>query len=176
MKFLDSDVNEGRSLEEIASSIVDGYVNGLTRDIKKPAQPVRLGMLIKTIYTSKVSRVCWMDGERAWVVQEGSNYGLFAPLSSPSWQYCEEYRPKTRAQGKLVEMTDEQIAEKWNNPDWKVGEKVSTSQRMFTYTIEAVSPHSILLRDHKNGAVYGDSAANLSRYYRREIKMKEIQW
>lgn len=180
MNFLDSDQNEGRSLEEIATSIVDGYLDGLKSGIKKPAQPLRVGMLLKVPGMTKVSRLVWADGDRGWFVSEDSNYGMMASLSSSYWQYCEEYRPKKRVEGpdgkkSLVEMSDEDIVEQWSNPDWKPGDMVSMSQRMFTYAVVAAAPKAVLLEDAK-GSLMADSVANLARYYKREVKMKEIEW
>lgn len=178
--FLDSDFQEGKSLDDIAASIVDGYLSALTKGISKPAQPLRAGMLIRTPDTSKVSRLVWVEGDLGWFVTEDSNYGMLASISSPYWRYCEEYRPKKRIEAdgkkKLVEMTDEDIAEQWDNPDWSVGDTVSMSQRMFSYTILAVAPRSVLLEDGKTGKVYADSTANLSRYYRREANARDDQW
>lgn len=176
MKFLEHDHNEGRSLEEIATDIVDGYHKMLTAGVKKPATPLRAGMLLKSPYDAKVRRVAWLDDQRGevWIVHETSSYGWHGPLLAVKWEYCEEFRPKRRVEidgkGKMVEMTDEQIAEAWDNPDWKVGDQMSQHQREFKYEVIATGPQCVLMKDARTGVLGVDSNKNLDRYYRREIK------
>lgn len=170
--FLDSDKTEGRSLEDVASDIVDGYLEALTAKLKKPASPLHEGMLIKSPWDGKVRRVAWIGDDSVWVVQDNSNYGWLGPSSPPIWEYCEEYVPKRRIEvdgkGKLVEMTIEEIAEDWRNPEWSVGELLSRRQRQFLYEVIAVAPQCVLMRDQKSGMVMSDSNHNLERYYHRE--------
>lgn len=176
MKFLDSERNEGRSLEEIATDIVDGYLEALVKDLKKPATPLRPGMLIKSPIDAKVRRVAWLDDQRGevWIVGETSSYGWLGPLLPATWEYFEEFRPKRRVEidgkGKMVEMTDEQIAEAWDNSDWKVGDQLSQHQREFKYEVIATGPQCVLMKDTRTGVLGVDSNKNLDRYYRREIK------
>lgn len=179
-EFLDSERNEGRDLEDIAKDIVEGYLEALVSKIKKPAQPVRLGVLIKMPLDAKVRRVQWMDGDLLWVVTDNASYGWLGPVSDEFWKYCEEYRPKKRVKvdgkDKLVEMTDEEIAEAWDNPDWQVGVKLSQNQRQHSFEIIAVGPSCALLRNVKTGTLVSDSNTNLARYYRREVKVGEVEW
>lgn len=175
-KFLDSDRNEGRDLEDIARDIVDGYLGALVRDIKKPAQPIRLGMLFKTPLDAKPRRVAWMDDQRVWYVTEDASYGYLGPLKADWWQFCEEYRPKRRTDGKMVEMSDEDIAEAWSNPDWKVGDRVSLGQRTGVYDIIATGPKCVLLSDIKTGSLMADDNRNLAKFYHREVKAREMIW
>lgn len=180
MKFLDSDKNEGRSLEEIATDIVDGYLDAITSGIKKPIQPPREGMLYKHASENKVWRVSWLrhDG-LAWLTSETSAYGFLGRISDDYWQYAEEYRPKKRVtvdgKGTLVELTDEDIAEAWSNPDWKIGDKLSRSQRFMSFEVIAVAPNTVLLMGN-NSQLYSESNSNLKRYYRREIEMGNVEW
>ncbi len=180
MEFLDADRNEGRSLKEIATEIVNGYHDMLLGAVKKPATPLRTGMLIKSPYDGKVRRVAWLDDERGkvWIVHDTSSYGWLGPLSPPTWEYCEEHRPKKRVEidgkGKMVEMTDEMIDEAWSNPDWAVGDLVSSSQRQHTYEIIATGPKCVLME--KQGVLFVDSNANLEKYYHRERPGLEGGW
>ena len=175
-KFLDAERNEGRSLEEIAAEIVDGYLDMLLSAVKKPATPLRAGMLIKSPVDGKTRYIAWLDDERgeAWVVHETSSYGWYGPTSPPLWAYCEEYRPKRRVviegKGRMVEMTDAEIAEAWDNPDWKVGDKASLRQRIATFEVVAVGPQCVLMRDLKSGVLQVDSNRNLGQYYHKEAK------
>jgi hypothetical protein len=180
MEFLDSDRNEGRSLKEIATEIVDEYHAILLGAVKKPATPLRLGMLIKSPYDSKVRRVAWLDDQagKVWIVHETSSYGWLGPLFPPTWEYCEEYRPKKRVEvdgkGKMLEMTDDEIDVAWSNPDWSVGDKVSQSQRAHTFEVIAVAPACVLMRDTVSGILNVDSNKNLIHFYRREEG--EVEW
>lgn len=175
MKFLDSEKNEGRSLEEIATDIVNGYHEALLSSIKKPAQPIRNGMLFKSPTDAKVWRVSWTDGDIVWLATDSSSYGYLGKLDDKYWQYCEEYRPKKRADGKLVEMTDGQIAEAWSHEEWSVGDKLSRSQRLMSFEIIATAPSSVLMRG-SDGSLYSESSGNLKKYYRRETKVGDIEW
>jgi len=181
MRFLDSERNEGRPLKEIATEIVDGYHDFLLAGVKKPATPLRSGMLIKGPWDAKVRRVAWLNNKgrgEVWIVHETSSYGWLGPLSPHSWQYCEEFRPKKRVPNgetpdgkpkfKLVEMTDEDIDEAWSNPDWSVGDKVSQHQREHVFQVIATGPACVLMTDVKSGILNVDSNKNLERYYKRE--------
>ncbi len=167
-RFLDSDRNEGRSLEEIASDIVEGYLDAITPP--PPPPTLRVGMLLKTLVSNKAHRVAWISGERLWVVPETGGYGWLGEIHNDMWLYAEEYRPKKRIDGKMVEMTDEMIAEAWSNPDWKVGDQASQHQREFKYEVVATGPACVLLVNLKSGVYTADSNTNMSKYYKRELK------
>lgn len=177
-KFLDSDKTEGKSLDEVAKAIVEGFHEALLKDLKKPAQPLRLGMLFKHV-DGKVRRVAWTDGVQVWLVTDNASYGWLGPLSVDSWQYAEEYRPKRRAEVdgkvKLVEMPDEDIDEAWSNPHWKVGDKVSQHQREHMYQVIATAPTCVLMASMETGQLISDSNANLEKHYRRESKV-DSEW
>lgn len=175
MAFLDSQADEERSLEEIATEIVNGYHDAITKGIKKPAQPVREGMLYKTPVDTKVWRVAWTDWDSVWLVTETSQYGMLGHIWDNQWEFCEEFRPRKRMDGKLVEMTDEMIAEAWSNPDWNVGDSLSRSQRAMSFEIIATAPVSVLMMG-SDGNLYSESNSNLKRYYKRDIKVSGIQW
>lgn len=175
MKFLDSEKNEGRSLKEIATDIVDGYHEALTANLR-PSQNLKVGMLFKGIIDGKVRRVAWLDDERGmvWVVHETSSYGWLGSSDAALWKYAEEYRPKRRVvidgKGKMVEMSDEDIAEEWSNPDHQVGDQLSQRQREHVHEIIAVGPQCALLRNLKTDELTVDSNRNLEAYYKKEVK------
>jgi hypothetical protein len=179
MRFLDSERNEGRSLEEIAKEIVEGFHEALSRDLKKPATPLRQGMLLKSPLTAKVWRVAWLEGEDVWLVTEQSAYGTLGFTRSQLWDKCEEFFPKRRIQvdgkGKMVEMSEEDIEEAWANPDWEVGDKLSQHQGQYHYLVIATGPNCVLMRN-SYGDLVSDSNANLAKFYRRETEVKEIEW
>jgi hypothetical protein len=182
VKFLDSERNQERSLKEIATEIVDGYHEMLLGGIKKPATPLREGMLLKSPFDAKVRRVAWLDDEagKVWIIHETSSYGWLGHLYHASaWEYCEEFWPNKavetgellasgKPKKKYVPMTDEEITEAWSNPDWTVGDKVSQHQREHTYEVIATGPQCVLMRHAVTGTLAADSNKNLAQYYKRE--------
>jgi len=174
-RFLDSDKTEGRELEDIAKEIVEGYLDALTKGLKKPAQPLRLGMLFKAP-DGKVRRVAWLDGDTVWVVTDSDAYGRLGKIDDNLWSHCEEYRPKKRVEGKLLEMTDDDVAEVWDNPDWKAGDLVSQHQREHKFEVIAIGPKTVLMMNTQTGALVTDGNKYLERYYQREVEVKEISW
>lgn len=180
MKFLDSDRNEGRSLEEIAKDIVNGYHEALTKGLKKPATPLRQGMLFKMPIDNKVRRVAWMDEGQVWIAGETDSYGWLGAESNSVWQPCEEFQPKTYmmidGKRKLVEMSDEQIEEAWSNPDWTIGDVVSQRQRQHIFEIIATAPQCVLMRNSKTGVLNVDSNSSLAKHYQRERQVGKVVW
>lgn len=179
MKFLDSDRNEGRELQDIAKDIVEGYHDALMEGVGKPATPLRQGMLFKVPVDGKVRRVAWLDGFDAWVVTDNATYGWLGSMDSHLWRYAEEFEPATFKQvdgkRKRVQMTPEEIEEAWSNPDWKVGQKVSFGQRQVLFEVIAVAPTSVLLRKH-DGTLWAESSGAMEVFYRREIDPANLEW
>lgn len=182
MKFLDSERNEGRDLEDIAKDIVNGFHEALSKGLAKPETPIRPGMLIKVPWDGKAWRVAWLEDDQLWLVGETSAYGWLGSTSPVAWRYCEEYNPKKRVvvdgKGKMVEMSDEDIAEAWSNPSYEVGELLSLQQRIGTYEVVATGPKCALMRNTKTGGFVADSNANLDKHYKREVTVNvaEVEW
>lgn len=166
--------HEDDLLEDIAKRVVEGYHDLITAKLKPVPSTPRLGMLFKVPMDNKVRRIVWWDGDRAWIVSETDSYGH---LGSPTGllQFAEEFRPRRRRDGKMVELTDSDIEEEWSNPDWKVGDVLSQHQRQYSFEIIAVSPGAALLRGG-DGRLTADSNGNLKKYYKREIKGLEGGW
>lgn len=179
-KFLDSDFTEGRSLDEVAKAIVDGYHEALVSGLKKPATPLRQGTLFKMPIDGKVRRVAWLEDGQAWIVGETDSYGWLGPESDSTWDLCEEFRPKAYAvidgKRKLLEMSDEEIEEAWSNPDWTVGDVVSQRQRQYIFEIIATGPQSVLMRNVKTGVLNADSNSSLGKHYQRERQVGKVVW
>lgn len=183
MKFLDSERNEGRELEDIAKDIVNGFHEALSKGLDKPVTPIRPGMLVKVPWDGKVWRVGWLANDELWLVGETSAYGWLGWVSEPEkWRYCEEYRPKKRVlvdgKGKMLEMSDEDIAEAWSNPDYQVGDKLSLQQRVSSFEVIATGPKCALMRNTETGGLVADSNANLDKHYHREVTVNvaEVEW
>lgn len=179
-KFLDSDFTEGKSLDEVAKAIVNGYHEALLKDLKKPMTPLRQGMLFKMPVDGKVRRVAWIQGGEAWIVGETDSYGWLGLLSDSTWEFCEEFAPKKSVmvdgKRKLVEMNDEQIEEAWSNPDWNVGDGLSLGQRQHIFEIIATGPQCVLMQNVRTGALTVDSNSSLGKHYQREVKVGKVDW
>lgn len=179
-KFLDSDFTEGKSLDEVAKAIVDGYHDALVSGLKKPATPLREGMLFKMPIDGKVRRMAWMDEGQVWIVGETDSYGWLSSDSNGVWNLCEEFRPKAYSmidgKRKLVELSDEEIEEAWSNPDWVVGDVVSQRQRQHIFEIIATAPQCVLMRNIKTGVLNADSNSCLGKHYQRERQVGKVVW
>jgi hypothetical protein len=147
----------------------------LTRDLRTPAIVVRDGMLIKSAVSGKVHRVQLVGDDQMWLVSEAGSYGWLGPVDAAFWKSAEEFRPKRRVQidgkNKMVEMTDEQIADAWSNPEWACGDRISQHQREFTFEVIATSPASVLMRNIGTGVLNVDTNKNLAQFYKRESKL-----
>lgn len=177
MAFLDQERHEGRSLEEIAREIVDGYHKLLVSRLRAPVSTARLGMLFKTPVDSKVRRFVWEGPEGVWILGDSDSYGWLGPAVNSFFELCEEYRPKRRevvdGKARLVEMSDEDIERAWSNPDYHPADKLSQHQRQHHFEVVATGPQSVLLRNLKTGFLSVDTNTNLDRYYRREREEQE---
>jgi len=179
-KFMDSDFTEGKSLDEAAKAVVDGYHEALVSGLKKPATPLRQDMLFKMPIDNKVRRVAWLEDGKVWIVGETDSYGWLGNESDSTWDLCEEFRPKTykviEEKRKLVEMSDEEIEETWSNPDWIVGDVVSQRQRQYIFEIIATGPQCVLMRNVKTGVLNVDSNSSLDKHYQRERQVGKVVW
>ncbi len=179
-KLLDSDFTEGKSLDEVAKAIVYGYHDALVSGLKKPATPLRRGMLFKTPLDGKVRRVAWLEDGQVWIVGETDSYGWLGSEFDSTWDLCEEFQPKGYAvvdgKRKLLELSDEEIEEAWSNPDWVVGDVVSQRQRQYIFEIIATGPQCVLMRNVKTGVLNVDSSSNLGKHYQRERQVGKVVW
>lgn len=174
MSFLDADFQEGRSLEEIAKAIVEGYHDALTKSLHPAPSTPRLGMLFRMPVDGKVRRWVWEGEGRVWIFGESDSYGWLGHYDQSSMlELCEEYRPKTRRDGKMHTLTDEEIDELWDNPDFKVGDRLSQHQRQYHFEVIAVALKSALLKNALTGVLTVDTNANLEKYYKRERVAQE---
>ncbi len=164
-ELLDREESEGVSLEELATIIVDGYLDLLTKGLKKPLLIPHVGSAFKHPAISGVWHVAYQHGPEVWICSATSKYGAWMMAGSDFWGYAEVSTAKAGEPG--------------NNKDgWQVGDKVSRRQRQFIYEVVATSDKGVLLRDMKNlGATpMAESNENMKLYYRKEIPMAEVEW
>lgn len=161
-EFLEDSVDNERSLNQVATTIVDSIYDMWAVDVKAAPQPPKVGMAFKTpAVTSKVYHVAWIGEEFeggpsvCWVIDSGSDYGTFVPYDSQFWRIVTPSNAKTGGAG--------------NNKDgWKKGDRVSLLQRRRHYKILEVGIKTVLLRDLSSDRLQADSNANLEAYYNRE--------
>lgn len=161
-EFLEDSANAERSVDEVATRIVDGLYDLWSVDVWEAAQPPKVGMAFKTpAVTSKVYHVAWIGEEFqggppiCWVIDAGSDYGTFVPYDSQFWRILTPSTAKAGGPG--------------NNKDgWKTGDKLSLLQRRRHYEVLEVGDKCVLLRDINSGTLQADKNANLEKYYNKE--------
>jgi hypothetical protein len=161
-EYLDSEKTEGMSLDDVATTIVDGYHSLLRSELKRPVLIPHLDMAFKHPALSGVWHVAWQDGSKVWLVSASSRFGWFADEQDTFWEYAEQSTAKSGAPG--------------NNPDWQVGDQVSQRQRQFRFEVLATGDKCVLLRNVDTLLLRVESNDNLKQHYRREVKTKEIAW
>ena len=160
-EFLEDSVDKERSLDTVASTIIDSIYDMWTVDLTDAPTAPKVGMAFKTpAVTSKIYFVAWIgdDGagnETAWVVDSASDYGTLAPTDSRFW--------------KIITLSSSKGGENLvNKDDWKVDDNLSLMQRAVKLKIIAVGDKTVLMRDKRTGGLQADSNANLKKYYNKE--------
>lgn len=192
MELLDSE--ENLELEDTAVRIVDGYHQAIAP--KKIPPPPHHGMAFVTPFDNHVHFIAWQDEVKCWVVSDESHYGQWIRNDNEFFWSCIEVSPDRRRRSKKVRtlvvdedgiavidpetgdpaFTEETVevvlgprpGEPGNNPDWRVGDRVSLSQRLAEYEIIATGDECVLMQDLNTGELQADSNSNMKRYYRRE--------
>jgi len=156
-KFLEqaADAEPAWSLQQIATKIVDGYHDLLTSGIKKGVGVPHVGLTFKSPFFTRATHVAWSDDTRVWVVDATSHYGSLIRIDSPIWANMEISTAKAGAPG--------------NNPDWKVGDKVSSMQRANHHTVLATGDKCVLLSTH--AGPMAESNENMNRFYQKELSL-----
>lgn len=161
-EFLEDSANSERTVQEVATRIVDGLYDMWAVDVTEAPQPPKVGMAFKTPnLTSKVYHVAWIGEEFeggpviCWNIESGSDYGHFVPEDSVYWKIVTPSTAKAGAPG--------------NNKDGiKAGDKFSLMQRRRHFTVQEAGDKTVLLRDNKYGTLQADSNANIKKYYQKE--------
>lgn len=161
-EFLEDSVDNERTVQEVATTIVDGIYDMWAVDVSEAAQPPKVDMAFKTPnLTSKVYHVAWIGEEfeggpeTCWIIESGSDFGHFVPPDSRFWKIVSPSTAKAGARGK-------------NKDDIKPGDKYSLLQRRRHYTVLEAGDKTVLLRDDKYGSLQAESNANIKKYYQRE--------
>lgn len=156
-KFLESaaDADPAWTLQQIATKIVDGYHDLLTSGITKGVGAPHVGLTFKSPFFTKASHVAWTDGTHVWIVDATSHYGAFLRADSPIWANMETSTAKAGAPG--------------NNPDWKVGDKVSSMQRTNQYVVLATGDKCVLLSTPAGHMA--ESNENMTKFYKKELNL-----
>jgi hypothetical protein len=169
-KFLDSDHTEGRELSEIAEDIVDAFHGLLKSQIKRPVLTPHVGMAFKHPSLSGVWYVAYDTGSFLWLVCASSSYGGLIPSGAPFWGDAEEStdnrKPKKNEAGEEIPLSP-RPGSPGHNPDWVVGDKVSTGQRAHVYDVVATGDKCVLLLSD-GGVIHAESNSNMKRFYHKE--------
>jgi hypothetical protein len=156
--FLDHPENEERTVEDVAKLIVDAFYDGWSLDVSEALPAPSVGLAYRTPLTSKTYHVCWSDDVQVWLCDSSGGTGILIPIDSKFWQTCQTSRSKPIA---LV------------NENWKVGDKATRSQRMFAFTVEAVNPKGVLLRE-SYGTLWAEDNASMEQYYKKEQPKNDL--
>jgi hypothetical protein len=163
-EFLEDSANAERTVQEVATRIVDGIYDMWAVDVTEAPQVPKVDMAFKTPnLTSKVYHVAWIGREFAsegsimicWVIEAGSDFGMFVPLQSEFWRIVTPSTAKAGSRGK-------------NKDGITPGDRYSLMQRRSHFTVLEVGDKTVLLRDDKFGSLQADSNANIKKYYQRE--------
>lgn len=159
------DSDEEISLMEISTKIVDEYLDLLGSAITKPVTTPHVGLAFKHPALSGVQHVAYEHDGRVWIISATSKVGWWCRIDSDFWRYAEVSTAKAGAPGN-------------NAKGWQVGDVVSRSQRMYQFEIVQTSDKGVLLRDVNNrGATpIAESNEEMARYYRKEVKVVEVDW
>lgn len=163
-EFLEDSVDNERSLDTVATTIVDSIYDMWAVDLSETPQPPKVDMAFKTpAVTSKVYHVAWIgprhisDESEAvcWVIEAGADYGMFVPYDSQFWRITTPSNAKAGGRGK-------------NKDGWEPGAKLSLLQRRRHYEVLEVGDKCVLLRDTRSGELQADSNTNLEKHYNKE--------
>ncbi len=168
-EFLEDPANDERSVEEVAEIIVSGMYDMWERGVTSPPMLLKVGQAFKSPMSSKTYFVAH-EGDMywnkdvgvvptLWVVDSSSEYGMLMPVDRPYWRIVKPSNAKAGAPGT-------------NDDGWKVGDKVSLSQRKTHYEIIAVGLKTVLM--HAKGAPtmwFAEGNSNLKRYYSKEVSL-----
>lgn len=160
-EFLEDSVDKERTLDQVATIIVDSIYDMWTVDILAAPTVPKVGMAFKTpAIASKIYFVAWIGEEYegrevAWIVDAAADYGVIAPVDSSFWR--------------IITLSSSKGGENIANKDgWKAGDKLSLMQRTAKFEILAVGDKAVLLRNTATGSLQADSNANLKKYYNKE--------
>ncbi len=165
-EFLEDSVDAERTVQQVATIIIDSVYDMWAVDVHEAAQPPKVGMAFKTpAVASKVYHVAWIGPQwvvsgmesdtLCWVIDASTDFGTFVPYDSQFWRILTPSTAKAGGPGK-------------SKDGWKPGDRLSLLQRRRHYTILEVGDKCVLLRDEKTGSLQADSNANLKKYYHRE--------
>ena len=163
-EFINDPANEDRTVDQVATRIIDGIYDMWTADETTPPVPLSVGMAFKTPWSSKVLHVAWIGQfwtptygmrEHVWIVSADSEYGTLVPSNAPYWRVIGSSRAKAGEPG--------------NNPSWAAGERVSDRQGFHRFEILATGDKCVLLMDVKNhDNIFANSNEGMARFFKRE--------
>lgn len=165
-EFLNDPRNEDRTVEEVATRIVDGIYDLWSTDETTPPVPLDVGLAFKVPWSSKVHHVAWRGQfwtlahglmDHVWVVSADSEYGSLTPVYAPQWRVIQSSKAKAGAPG--------------NNPLWAPGDHARPRSTSEVYEILATGDKCVLMRDTRNhDNIFANSNESLARLYEKVTK------
>lgn len=166
-EFLEDPINDERTVEDVAKTIVDGMYEMWMRGETSPPIPLHLGQAFKApnvaskvYFVGHIGEMWWGPKSGTvstiWVVDSSSEYGSLMQFDRPFWRIVTPSTAKSGGPGN-------------NKAGWKVGDKVSSCQRAHRYEIIATADKCVLL--HKIGSPtmwQAEPNSALEKLYRRE--------
>jgi hypothetical protein len=174
-KFLDSDRNEGRELEDIAADIVDAFHDLLGSGAKAPALVPHVGIAFNHPSLSGVWYVAHEtpDG-RLWIISASTRYGALLTPGMAFWGYARE--SKDNRKPKPGEALKPRPGSPGQNPDWRVGDTLSTGQRAYSFVVRQTGDKCVLLQDTLSDDFRVESNDSMERFYHRETNVRDDDW
>lgn len=156
VEFLNDPANEEYTVEEVAKHIVNGFYKLLLDKVKEEPPNLRVGVAFKSAVTNKVHHVAWGRDDLCWIITADSRFGYLGSLDP--WR---PYAMETKAQAGVP----------GNNVDgWKDGDRVSSFQRSYSYTVIATGDKCVLLQPDHQGRPVSEPNDTMEKHYRREQK------
>lgn len=187
--ILEKEWPEGTPTDTVAKACIKALDDLRSTTWRPVGPPLQLRQAFKSIISSSTHYVVWIgeyEGrEYAWVVAEGSEYGLFTLTSSPFWLWTEPVpeRKGTNRTVKLVGPDGEYILDddgnivtekKYYPPVHEriyvneigmvVGDRIKLRQYN-RFEIIAVHAGGVLMKERDTGQLVPETNAHIQKYY-----------
>lgn len=161
MSLLEQETDGELTTDQVAREIVNTIYGSWESLLKTPATPLKVGEAVKFPWSpSKTYHVAWegldgFDSPVLWLITSTSDYGALIDPMAPLWMYGKRSRAEAGKPGS-------------NADGWKVGDKLSITNRRSVFQIIQVGDKSVLMRDLNTGHIQAEKNASLKTSYKKE--------